>query len=237
MPSLDAVPETDEETNELGPYTPEQYALAVRTWSDRTERIPEWEETITNVPVGRLFYGLTNGPTVEAAWMTADLRDTLDYHGAPLVEIDCDDSVRRVYMQFDAHLRPGGWESRLIQDLDAHFAGNPGVWPQRIHGHQGADMLERFGRLGLNPSNWGRFPELRAAFERHGIPLRERNGQVTVDRNAYRPSTGLQFNPARASVAALAGQRRPRSADSSPSASRPASPSGERPAQRRRTGR
>ncbi|MFE9610193.1 hypothetical protein [Streptomyces sp. NPDC006012] len=218
------------------------YARAVQDWCDMhgaRGRIPESEDDCLvegrGVPLGRLVDHLNNGPKVKAAWMSEHLRNTFDYHGMPLADVDCVDGVRRVYMRFDAASRPSGWEDQLVHELDTHFASNPGVWPDPVLHESLSRLLSEMQRPGLNLANWSRMPAIGAAFARHGIPTAVDRGQVTVDRNAYQPQVRLRFDPARTSVAALAGQRRPRSeAASSPSDSSFSATTQERPAQRRR---
>ncbi|MEV6594008.1 hypothetical protein [Streptomyces acidicola] len=169
-----------------------EYALAFQIWCDdprSRDRYPVPGEVVRangrDVPVGDLVYSLLSSPAPEAAWMMPGLRDTLDYHRVPLREFD-DDGVQRLYMEATPVLRRSGWEEQFIQDLDAQFASDPGLWPSNFNS-VGA-RLSQLEEWGLNEANWSRIPELGAAFERHGIPVTMGDDRrVRADRHALEP--------------------------------------------------
>ncbi|MER7694991.1 hypothetical protein [Streptomyces sp. NPDC097610] len=185
---------------------------------------------------------------VSSALMTRALRDTFDYHGMHISELEGEPG--RFSMEGNSRPRPTGWEDSLIQELDARFSVNPALkfGSEVFSSGNRPDLPFEFRMteltgMGLTVRNWQSLPHLIAAFERHQIPVKISNeveSYVRIDREAYEAGLRERDIATRARISSIQptgessniipdvrGERRHREYGSS-------SPTGSPPPQRRR---
>ncbi|WP_333753982.1 hypothetical protein [Streptomyces sp. IBSBF 2394] len=153
---------------------------------------PEGQENPMLVPLGAVIEKMIEAEDgVSARLIPESLIDVFDYHGMRLSEFS--ENSERLYMELNSTPRPTGWEHKFIHELDARFSADPDLrlGPEAFHSANRPDLpfeqrLTQLAGTGLRPGNWERMPHLRAAFERHQIPIKFEDGGYCVDEAAYK---------------------------------------------------